>query len=179
MDEQTFVTDNEDRDLHFDKPRHFIVLNQTTRMVISRNVYDGHLVGLLNKPGNAKAGTIVYAERYVDCHHCRERRIDVFKRKPTFFHRPEISYGRDSDDYWCNTCQGSGWITAPLQQIVDELNIRTVEQQLQSLSSEEFTEILLTPVYSWPYAEHYIKQEAARRMASNNAQSKESTAEIA
>lgn len=181
MEAQT-LTDNENRDLRFDIPNRFIILTQNERMIISRGVYHAHLEKECSKRGTL--GVIVYGERFTDCAKCRSDRITVFQRKSTFFHRPSLDYGQDSDEYWCNTCQGTGWILTPTENIVEELNILTVETKLQSMTTEEFTKVLLMPRYLLPftldsYPEGAVKAEAARRMASSNVQSKSAATQVA
>jgi hypothetical protein len=163
------VTEQELRDLHFNKPkRYYILLTQAERMIIARSVWDKHLNDHLDKHG--QVGVIVYNEIYEPCSKCRDARVAIAKRKYDFFHRDEINYGRDSDDYWCNSCQGTTWQIVPTADLVEPLNILTVEAKLRSLSPAEFNQILMTPVYAlkWPYYEGVVKAEALRRLELSN-----------
>ncbi len=84
-----------------DKPRTFAIVEQGGA-VSRRGVTEGQC-GLY---ASRELSTLLIQDIYVDCASCRPRRA-------AFRDADHLRSVIRADDFWCNSCQATGWILAP------------------------------------------------------------------
>lgn len=167
----TKFTDEEVKDLPRLEPQYggcFLVLDME-RMLVRRAVPDFQL-GALAKEA---APFLVYRERYADCPHCRRARKvvadgSIGQDRKTLVEA--LRRAKDRENYWCNTCQATGWVVEEWATAVEHFGIVTWEAKAAKLTNEELKEAMATSSdmkfrlqrVGWPPA--VLAAEAATRL---------------
>ncbi|AXQ69938.1 hypothetical protein HOU03_gp330 [Caulobacter phage CcrSC] len=117
----------------------FVLLNDE-RMLIRRDVPDFQMGGEMKQLASQGRAILVFKEVHHDCRHCRARR-EAFAREHPNLTRPtlieRLRAAKDRDAYWCNTCQATGWVVEPIEDLIKRLDIVTWEKKAAALSNEE------------------------------------------
>lgn len=136
-------------------------------MAVGGQVAPMHLVDTLRKHPGAR----VFQTTYEDCWRCRRRRHDLMQTEygRTLFSR-SFDYVRDSDTYWCNSCQGTGCLAEDHAKAVERYGIITWEMRAKALSNEELAAEMRkaqAPLYEYTgdnFPKNTILAEASRRL---------------
>lgn len=142
----------------------FVAVNDEN-MIISRGVPDFQMA--LHVKGRDRV--VFHTERYIDCPHCRRQRKAFADRLladgATVESLPErLAEAKRRENYWCNQCQGLGWITEPLQDCVARLGLTTWEARAKALPTEDLIALSKLQRFQTPWPLSVVTAEMAARL---------------
>lgn len=145
-----------------DEPVRYVVLGGD-RMTHSPNTWPGHLESAIQDAIRRTGSALVFPMVHVDCATCHDRR-------KTWKTSESLAEAKAREAYWCNHCQGTGWVPEPWNDVYARYDVLTWEMVAETLSpialqgALQDTRPILTP------GEHrmppdVVMKEAARRLA--------------
>ena len=142
----------------------FVAVNDEN-MIISRGVPDFQMA--LHVKGRDRV--VFHTERYIDCPHCRRQRKAFADRLladgATVESLPErLAEAKRRENYWCNQCQGLGWITEPLQDCIARLGLTTWEARAKALPTEDLIALSKLQRFQTPWPLPVVTAEMAARL---------------
>lgn len=116
-------------------------------------------------------GVRFVSDTYVDCAvpHCRRERFwlqKVWREDGADDARvlEKLQASRDDDNYWCNSCQGTGWRLEDISLAVKRHGTVTWADHAMALTGVALAEMLRLPTFRMPIPESILRSEAARRL---------------
>lgn len=135
-------------------------------MIVGRGVVHFHCGDYAKR----HPGVRFVSETLVDCPRCRKDRFYLQQEWRTaglddagILKRLQ-DWRDDGDLYWCNDCQGTGWLIEPIEAAVARHGTITWQDVAMKMSGEELAELLNTPKFRLKIPEGVLKAEAARRL---------------